>query len=129
MKRILISCALLSSCATAMLLAEIKVGYISSSEIITKSKIGKEIKGKMAQEKEEEFKRLQAKLNDRLTKEILETAADMGKAEGYDELKDIDSGRTLYVNPNYVVTSKYIGRMDKKYDVEHAPKAAPAKKA
>jgi outer membrane protein len=182
MKKILISCALLGSC-TGLLLAEIKVGYVSSGEIIAKSKVGKEIKGKMdaalkksssemqaaeqkiasamneyktkeaamsdtareakqtelmkmrrdfegmAQEKEEEFKRLQVKLNDQLTKDILEAATDMGKSEGYDEIKDIDSGRTLYVNPNYIVTSKYIGRMDKKYDVEHAPKTAPAKKA
>jgi Skp family chaperone for outer membrane proteins len=91
-------------------------------------KMRREFEG-MAQEKEEEFKRLQVKFNDQLTKDILETAADMGKTDGYDEIKDIDSGRTLYVNPNYVVTNKYIGHMDKKYDVEHAPKTAPAKKA
>jgi outer membrane protein len=83
----------------------------------------------MGQEKEEEFKRLQAKLNDQLTKAILDAAAEMAKAEGYDVIVDIDSGRVLYVAPNYNATSKYVERMNKKYDTEHAPKAAPAKKA
>lgn len=183
MKKIFISCALLLSCATGLVLAETKVGYISSNEVITKSKVGKEIKEKMdaalkrsgtemqaaeqkiaaamneyktkeaamsetareakqtelmkmrrdfegmAQEKEEEFKRLQVKLNEQLTKAILNSAAEMAKAEKYDVITDIDSGRILYVAANLVVTDKYVEGMNKKYDAEHAPKAAPAKKA
>lgn len=179
MKKMLISCALLLSCTTG-LFAEAKTGYVSSAEIINKSKIGKEIKDKMdaglkkagaemqaaeqkltgavneykakeatlsesareakqaeimkmrrdfegmAQEKEEEFKRLQVKFNDQLTKEILDTASEMAKAEGLDVIIDIDSGRTLYVNQTFVVTGKYVERMNKRYDTAHAPKTAPA---
>jgi outer membrane protein len=181
MKKMFISCAVLLSCVTGFLFAETKVGYISSNEVINKSKIGKEIKDKMdavikkstaemqaaeqkitdamkdyknreatmsdtareaeqaklmkmrrdfestGQEKEEEFKRLQMKLNDQLSKAVLDTAADMARAEGYDVIIDIDSGRILYVANSYIVTGKYVERMDKRYDAEHAPKKAPVK--
>lgn len=185
MKKMLISCAVLISCVTGLLLADTtkipgKVGYVSSMEVINGSKVGKEIKGKldaafkksgaevqaeelritkavneykakettmadsareseqarlmkmrrdfeaMVQEKDEEMKRLQAKLNEQLTKEALATAGELAQSEGLDVVVDTDSGKVLYVASNVNYTSKFTERINKHYDAQNA-KSAPAK--
>lgn len=187
MKKMLISCAVLVSCVTGLLMADVaktagKVGYVSSMEVINGSKVGKEIKGKldtafkksgtevqaeeqritkavneykakestmaeaareaeqaklmkmrrdfegMVQEKDEEMKRFQAKLNEQLTKEALETAAELAQAENLDVVVDTDSGKVLYVTPNVNYTAKFTERINKHYDAQNV-KSAPAKSA
>ncbi len=181
----LISCVVLVSCVTGLILADAakipgKVGYVSSTEVINSSRVGKDIKGKldaafkksgtevqaeeqkitkavneykakestmaetareseqarlmkmrrdfegMVQEKDEEIKRLQAKLNEELTKEALKTATELAQAEELDVVVDIDSGKVLYVASNVNYTSKFTERMNKHSEVENS-KSVPAK--
>lgn len=87
----------------------------------------------MVQEKDEEMKRLQAKLNEQLTKEALEISAELAQAEGLDAVIDTDSGKVLYVAPAVNYTNKFTERINKHYEAQNAkneePKAktAPAK--
>lgn len=80
----------------------------------------------MVQEKDEEMKRLQVKLNEQLTKQALETAAELAQAEGLDVVVDIDSGKVMYVASNVNYTGKFTERINKNYDAQNT-KAAPAK--
>jgi len=186
MKRMYIVAVVLISCAGTMLMAEVSKGsgktvYVSSAEIVTNSKQGKEIKSKldvefkksgaevqaeeqkitkavndykakesamndaareseqaklmkmrrefenMVQEKDEQLKRLQAKLNEELTKEALKTAAEMAQAENLDAVIDIETGRVLYASQNVDYTAKFTERMNKHYDAEKAKTPAKAK--
>ena len=82
----------------------------------------------MVQEKDEEMKRLQAKLNEQLTKEALETAGELAQEENLDVVVDTDSGKVLYVASNVNYTSKFTDRINKHYDTQNA-KSAPVKTA
>ena len=82
----------------------------------------------MVQEKDEEMKRLQAKLNEQLTKQALETAGELAQKEGLDVVVDTDSGKVLYVASNVNYTSKFTECINKNYDAQNT-KAAPAKTA
>ncbi len=76
----------------------------------------------IVQEKEEDFKRLQQKANDRLTKEALETAAELARAEGLDAVVDIDSGKALYVASGANHTSAFVELINKHFDAEEEAK-------
>ena len=80
----------------------------------------------MVQEKDEEMKRLQAKLNEQLTKEALQTAGELAQTEGLDVVVDTDSGKVLYVASNVNYTGKFTDCINKHYDAQNA-KTAPAK--
>jgi hypothetical protein len=81
----------------------------------------------MVQEKDEQLKRLQAKLNEELTKEALKTAAEMAQAENLDAVIDIETGRVLYASQNVDYTAKFTERMNKHYDAEKAKTPAKQK--
>jgi Skp family chaperone for outer membrane proteins len=81
----------------------------------------------MVQEKDEEIKRLQAKLNEELTKEALKTASEIAQAENLDAVVDIETGRVLYASPNVNYTSKFTERMNKHFDAEKAKTPTKAK--
>lgn len=80
----------------------------------------------MVQEKDEEIKRLQAKLNEQLTKEALETAGDLAKDKGLDVVVDTDSGKVMYVASNVNYTNEFTKRMNENFDAK-SNKSAPAK--
>lgn len=155
-----------------------KVGYISSSEVISNSKIGKEIREKLdnefkkssaeiqaeeqriakavndfkakestmtdsareaegakimkmrrdfesrVQEKEEEIKHFQAKLNDQFTKEALQAAESLAHKKELDAVVDIDSGKVMYVSSTAVYTKEFTDCLNKNTDAQSA-KAAP----
>ena len=82
----------------------------------------------LVQEKDEEMKRLQAKLNEQLTKDALQAAANMAQTEKLDVVVDTDSGKVLFVASNVNYTSKFTECINKQYDADNA-KAAPAKTA
>jgi|ADurb_H2B_01_Slu_FD_contig_81_689668_length_598_multi_3_in_0_out_0_1 Skp family chaperone for outer membrane proteins len=81
----------------------------------------------MVQEKDEQLKRLQAKLNEELTKEALKTAAEMAQAENLDAVIDVETGRVLYASQNVDYTTKFTERMNKHFDAEKTKAPAKAK--
>jgi Skp family chaperone for outer membrane proteins len=77
------------------------------------------------QECEEDYKRAAAKATERISKIIIDTATEIGKAENLDAIQDKDTGRFLYVSDKVNYTEKVKHRMDEKYAVNQ--KSAPKK--
>jgi Skp family chaperone for outer membrane proteins len=103
---------------------EYKVKESDMSDIAKEAEQAKLMKSRrdfeaMVQEKDEEMKRLQAKLNEQLTKEALATAVELAQAEGLDAVIDTDSGKVLFVAPAINYTSKFTDRMNKNYDAQN----------
>lgn len=83
----------------------------------------------LAQEKDEELKRLQQKYNDQLTKEALQVAAELGKAKGLDAVIDTDSGKVLYAASNVDYSAEFTSLMNKRFEAENTKSSADTKKA
>lgn len=81
----------------------------------------------MVQEKDEEMKRYQQKLNEQLTKEALEAASELAQAENLEAVIDTDTGKVLYVASQVNYTAKFTDKINKRYEAEEAKKKSPAK--
>lgn len=67
------------------------------------------------QESEEDYKRAAGKATERISKIIIDTATEIGKAENLDAIQDKDTGRFLYVSDKVSYTEKVKHRMNEKY--------------
>ena len=84
----------------------------------------------MVQEKDEEMKRYQQKLNEQLTKEALEAASELAQAENLEAVIDTDTGKVLYVASHANYTSKFTEKINKRHEAKEAKEAkakVPAK--
>jgi Skp family chaperone for outer membrane proteins len=81
----------------------------------------------LVQEKDEEIKRLQAKLNEQLTKEALNAAETLAKTKNLEAVIDIDSGKVMYAASNVNYTKEFTACIDKNYDSKNNTKVASAK--
>ncbi len=77
-----------------------------------------------AQEAEEEYKLAAQKATERISKEIIDVAEEVAKADGLDAIIDKDSGRAVYVADSANYSDKLKEGMNKKFTKKSTSKTA-----